>query len=366
MKWSNILRSTHKDASDSEKPYKILNTYNMQSMFPSPSEYFIRHYEKSQALDNNELKNKINDMAVNHNNKIVPYLLELGYRKQPTPSIAKNIVAIPNNKYLQELKKINKPVEKSNTHGTLGMIGAIAGLGAISIPVTKMIDSASDPNTKDFIDHVLKSKNLNTTYKISPKLGNSWFDNEANKVTTVPDIPIASHELGHAQNARSIQRLFGKKLGRALSTAAYVSLADLTRGLINIPVISQIPIASIPIAALAMSSTLNNKIKGDKEDSNRYAVGQFIREHPSELIAASVAPKLLEEATASIRGVSDMSKYYNSKSKAITAGLKMLLPAFSTYALASSIPVFESISRRKTYKAQDKEKQLINKTIWKN
>ena len=264
------------------------------------------------------------------------YLIELKQRKVPsipgpyrnvykevTPSIEKN---------LQRLDGWNRDLVQTGI-----IVGALLSNVVAGKVLSKVVSKDEQDKVIEFADRINKEKNLGVTLKNIENSLESHFNPETKAVVTGPDLAIASHEFGHAENLAAYQRIFGEKRGKTFGQLIYATPNDYAASTLG--PLGDIPIAGLALAPLA-SSHVTNLIKGNDEKSTRYRIGSAIADHPDAVIAAAVTPKLLEEASASVRGISNMMKYAPEEQKAevLKAGLKKLGPAFLTYLTAAMIP----------------------------
>ena len=128
-----------------------------------------------------------------------------------------------------------------------------------------------------------------------------------------------SHELGHALNARS------KSLSKLIH--------KMYNPVLNIPMTKiSIPLLSIPILTALFR---RKKVEGEESKTGIGKALDFTKEHCVGITAALSAPKLIEEASASIRGVNMMKGYLRENEMKMLKGF--LGRAYGTYLTSAGI-----------------------------
>ena len=221
------------------------------------------------------------------------------------------------------------------------IIGAVLGnLGAGAL-MKRVVNTDSKEKVEEFAKKVIEDKKLNVTLEHLKDAMGSHFQSISGAAEDVvragPDVAVAAHEFGHAENMAKYRQLFGKRGGEIFGNVIYVAPNDYLGG--SLGTIGNIPMLGLAVAPLA-SSKVTNLIKGKDTESTRYRVGTAIENHPGAIMAAAVSPKLYEEASASVRGIANMMKYApeGQKAEILKEGIKKLGPAFLTYLTAAMIP----------------------------
>lgn len=268
------------------------------------------------------------------------YLIELKRRRVPSiEGQYRNIYKEVDIKIEKNLKNLEDWRHSLVETGII--VGAILGNLAAGAVMKKVVNTDSKEKVEEFAKKVIEDKNLKVDLEHLRNAMLSHFEShigqERGVVRTGPDVAVAAHEFGHAENLAKYKQVFGETGGHIFSSVIYASPNDYLRGTLG-PV-GDIPLAGLAVAPLA-STKVTKLIKGEDKDSTRYRVGTAIENHPGAIMAAAVSPKLYEEASASVRGIANMMKYApeGQKAEVLREGIKKLGPAFLTYLTAAMIP----------------------------
>jgi len=252
--------------------------------------------------------------------------------KNRSPNIVASLAgfnpAIPLRGSLQKDRKRARKAE-------LGAIGAWAGGMAGTAVIPRMLKA-----DKKVVGRFLEKGIKNHIYQFARTPAGSSFTPRYKGITTYPNIGIAAHELGHAKNLRTLKKIFGPRLGRRVQAAAYTGLSNIA------PRASWFagPLSLVPIAPAAIALPLiagASAIKGKKKGTVRYRAGEWLEEHPGTIVGGAVAPKLLEESTATVRGLKEIARQAPAGKKMTSAlrGALSTAPGLATYIGALSLPV---------------------------
>lgn len=271
------------------------------------------------------------------------YLIELKRRKVPSISGPyRNVYKEVDGRIENNLRSMENWRHSLVETGIL--VGALLGnLGAGAL-MKKVVNTDSKEKVEEFAKKVIEDKKLSVNLEHLEDAMASHFGavpgnpSEVKDVVRAgPDVAVAAHEFGHAENMAKYRQMFGKRGGEVFGNIIYASPNDYLYGRLG-------PLGSIPMLGLAVaplaSSKVTKLIKGKDTESTRYRVGTAIENHPGAIMAAAVSPKLYEEASASVRGIANMMKYApeGQKAEVLREGIKKLGPAFLTYLTAAMIP----------------------------
>jgi len=279
---------------------------------------------------------------------------ELKHRGVRPPVIVKSYLKehnITEREYIEKLKPAEKEGSKAQWVGigtALGAMLANLGLGTMLAGATPHREEV-----KEFADWIKKKHGLATKLKVSGDSLGSHFIPKTDEVVTGGSRAIASHEFGHARNLRDLSKRIGRRAALAYGTATYQTIPILPGAL------GQVPLAGL-LAMPFISPSLGKILKGKKEKGIRYKVFGAVEEHPIAISAATTAPKLYEEASASVKGLADLAHYApaGQKVREVLRGAKILGPAFGTYATAAALPIGLGASAYVMHKALKKQDEV--------
>lgn len=299
-------------------------------IFSNPENLFAKGLTLGRRLSNEKLKNML--IKKTPGPETMGYLVEYLFRENIDPEIVDKYKNINIEDYAKYVKQRAASASSAESAAAIANIAAFGfGMGASAV-LTKLVKD--DDNIDSFVDFI-KTKNKMST-KVQPinHAVFSSFSPTENIVRTGKDLAIAGHELGHAKNYMTMQKLFGKA-APAVSKITYQGLESIPFGRKFGPV-ARIPflgLLAVPFAA----RNITNSLKGDDPSSVRNKTIGYVENHPIQLGLAAVSPKLIEEGTASVRSLANLAQH-----RGVLTALKAspkLLAAFATYAAAAAVPI---------------------------
>lgn len=272
---------------------------------------------------------------------LIPYVIEYTrIRKLELPAETKQKIAIDSS-FVKRLNEASETYDRYEKYalGTTG-IGTAAGM-VVGLPALSHLMKANEPkkDLEPLIKHMTKKYNLATTVDIAPGMLNSYFNPFKNAVTSVPSKGILAHELGHAANARNFlfnnSKTTPQKIKSIAKTLAYAEIPQLGPIFGKIPLLS---LAGVPFATRTVHDAIADK---KNPDSIRTRIADTMYYRPELLTALAVSPKLLEEGSASVRGLKSIADLAPKGQKLKAAGkyMPVLASAFGTYLASSAVPV---------------------------
>jgi len=343
----------------------------------SPGNHLAFGFRKAKILDTFKLKEKIEDSIargyidqVNTPKKyqLIGYLYEYISRKNKL----EDINGIPRAKIkglAEEIRKAEIKLQDIDSTATIGTMGLMLGNMGIGLSMARLKEDTTKEGIINFLNIAKKRQGLsNLDIKIIDNSLNSHFNPEKNYLQTGRIKGIAGHEFGHAVNAKRFNQFFGEKSGPKISAVLYHGLGDYMpmTGHVLGP-LGLVPVFPLALAApLVVSSKVQNLIKGDDATTRRYRFGSWVAEHPGTVLGGAVIPKLIEEGSATGRGISEMMHQAPKglKFMAFKQGFKPTAPAFLTYVTVAGLPTIAGWAygkKRKYEKAlHNKEKKLYN------
>jgi hypothetical protein len=341
MEFNVYLRpKLHPDSSKTGSGLDRNNLRFLDTVFAGDSdvERFMKNFVQAKKLSNAELSSEVNNLWQKKDLNTLPaFHYEAKLRKLKTNADNQ----FDSERYLKDLRAVNKNLTKANVNTQLGILGLTAGNLGGALALLAAYEDEPKTKVKNFINQVKQKYNLTTKVEFEPNVMNAYFDPMTNEVHTPYNTATAGHELGHAANAEWYKRVFKDKALTAQTVAYARASSVLPR-----PVrpfsgpLNYLPILTAP-AALSLSDTAMNTIKGGDPTSMRYKAGDWVYNNPDIVLGAAGTPILLEEGIASGRALTNMYKFApeGEKIKEVIKGAKNLGPAFATYATIGAIPV---------------------------
>jgi len=360
----------HTDAS--KKPVsRWIARYNAGPGFKffTPQESVAYGYDDARHLSTDRLKAKL--FASIKSDKVPSYvdmgrLIEL---KNRGISIDNYVDSKGLDKFVRGLEdEANKLGQQSKREVAGNIAGFLGTLGLYRLFKTVAKKSQEDPKVvDDFVNKVLKHRKLDTEVTYVQDGMRSLFDQRNNIAQTVYNKAIAGHELGHADTYRKATRIFGKKLAPLLKTIQYATIGDFMPPMNRVLLgpISYIPAAGFIATPLAFPR-VTKFLKGNNKESLRYKLVKKVEDNPATIGILAGSPKLLEEGKATAKSLHDLYRFAPKGKRLVEVGkgIKVLSPAFGTYALAASIPALALAGLRRNLELREKlksERQAIIK-----
>lgn len=299
-------------------------------IFSNPENLFAKGLTLGRRLSNEKLKNML--IKKTPGPETMGYLVEYLFRENIDPEIVDKYKNINIEDYAKYVKQRAASASSAESAAAIANIAAFGfGMGASAV-LTKLVKD--DDNIDSFVDFIKTKNKMSTEVQPINHAVLSSFSPTENIVRTGKDLAIAGHELGHAKNYMTMQKLFGKG-APVVSTITYQGLESIPFGRKFGPV-ARIPflgLLAVPFAA----RNITNSLKGDDPSSVRNKTIGYVENHPIQLGLAAVSPKLIEEGTASVRSLANLAQH-----RGVLTALKAspkLLAAFATYAAGAAVPI---------------------------
>jgi hypothetical protein len=355
----------HPQASSYNKLDKLYPEYKLRQVSPGdlliglePAQELVQAFKEAKMYSTEEVEKKFRKYK-----ELTPqaagWLIELMHRKEISPDILQNYKTEDLKKYYSAITRISKNISKDEQTifmTNLAALGTILGAGGL---LTAIVDKGNSwENITGLHKYLEKNKGLTVKLERAENTLQSFFNPSKNLVHTGPDLAVAAHEFGHAQNARRRGKFFGAKLGKTIGTLMYASPSDYVMGrggpLAKVPFLGM---AAIPLAHRGVTK----KLKGTDTSSPRYKIFEKIEENPVAVGALAVSPKLLEEGKASVKALINIGKYTKSIREVAKAFPKLML-AFGTYGASAALPVASMWAMNR--KSKDTERALKAGERW--
>lgn len=291
----------------------------------APSTEYLRRSEIAKNLSDDSLRARINSSSKEQS---IPWQNELN-RRQGLPTDVNYHMGMLRRRDDMEshLLDVNKKI------GLAYLANAVLG------KVTDMNTKKTEGSKIRKLYEYMNNKGITPDIEVNTTFTGGQYSPSTNAILTAPDLATAAHEYGHAQN-----EVFRRKFMSPTASRIYHNFTTANVGHF-IPATNHIsflrPVANIPLSGLVLAPLMTRPVLDMLRNKHTNKVIDKLEDHPEYVMGVAVAPKLLEEASASARAIKSIRAITPEAQKATETwkAIKTLTPAFGTYVAGALMPI---------------------------